>query len=162
MDFNSLYEARNWFLNYKEFETPVIGFWYNYDFNSLKFGDYILFQHIKSLNLNNQMVISRPILAIFTSFTIWDQALVLNFIQNKRAWTYSNSCISNPENGYKMLIGHMDDEIENIQFWTDNIHVLHHWKTKPSLSQLRLGLKNQITNRDNKINDILFREIIVQ
>jgi hypothetical protein len=150
MVFNKLYEARDWFLNYTEFEKPVINFWYDYDFKDWKFGDYILFQHIKDGKL-----ISRPILAIFTSFTVWDQALVINFIQNKRAWTWSHEVITNPENNYKMNICMLDDEIENIQFWTDNIHVLGHWKNRPTLSELKSSLQNKIESRDKILSDIL-------
>jgi hypothetical protein len=150
MVFEKLYTAKEWFLNYTEFEKPVINFWTEYDSKDWKFGDFILFQHIK-----DEKVISRPILGIFTSFTIWDQALVMNFIQNKRAWTFSHELITNPEGGYKMLIGFLDDEIETIQFWTDNINVLGHWKNKPNLSELKSALKNTITSRDSKIENIL-------
>ena len=150
MVFEKLYVARNWFLNYTEFEKPVINFWYDYDSHGWKFGDYVLFQHIK-----DGKSISRPILGIFTSFTVWDQALVMNFIQNKRAWTFSHELITNPEHGYKMAIGFLDDEIECIQFWTDNINVLGYWKRKPTLTELKTAIKNTITSRDSKIEDIL-------
>ena len=138
MEFKNVYEARKWFLNYNEFIEDIISFCYKYDSSNWEFGDFILFQHI----INGQKI-SRPILGIFTSFTVWDMALVLNFVQKRRAWTYSHEVITNPDINYKMLVGHLDDEIETIQFWTDNIKVLGHWKSKPSIKQLKEGLNEK-------------------
>ena len=67
MVFNKLYEARNWFLNYTEFETPVSNFLdlkESWVLGHWKFGDYILFQHIQGDHAIE--LISRPILGIFT------------------------------------------------------------------------------------------------
>jgi hypothetical protein len=157
MIFNKIHEARDWFLNYKKIENnKSLFFWTEYDFKDWKFGDYILFQHIKDDNL-----VSRPIFAIFISFTVWDQALVINYIQPKRAWMYWHEVITNPDpkSYYSMPIGHMDDEIENIQFWTDNIHVMNHWKSRPSITQLRESYSNILVNvveqRDNLLNNII-------
>jgi hypothetical protein len=149
MVFKNINEARNWFLKYEEIEREVPIFWGDYDFGNWKFGDYILFQQ-QTIN-----GISRPIYAIFTNFTFWDQALVINFVQNRRAWTYSHEVITNPVGPYKMKIFELDDEIENIQFWSDNIYVLGHWKSKPSIKELKSSLKNKIVSRDTKLNEIL-------
>ena len=161
MTFNSIYEAKKWFLDYKELDSQtknsIINFWYNYDFKDWRFGDYILFQHIE-----NGQVIGRPQYAIFTSFTVWDQSLVMQFIQNKRAWmNFAN--ISSNQSGF--IESHVtpliciDDEVEKIQFWTDNIHVLGHWKYKPNLSELKSAFKNIIIPlkeaRENKLKNIL-------
>lgn len=139
MIFNKLYEARNWFLQYKPLEEKVPFFWTEYNHKPWEFGDYIFFQHIKVEN--KAQVISRPILAIFTGFKIWDQALVINFVQKTRAWMYSHEVVTNPDINYTMTIAYLDDEVESIQFWTDNIKILGYWKNRPTFSELKQSLK---------------------
>lgn len=151
MIFKNIYEARKWFLNYQEFEVKLPSFCYEYDYTNWKFGDHILFQHIKDPGDK----ISRPILGIFTAFSVWDQALVINFVQDTRAWMSSHEIITNPELDIKFHICTLDSEIENIQFWTDNIHVLGHWINRPSKSELRQSLSNEITGRNTKIDNLL-------
>lgn len=82
---------------------------------------------------------------IFTNFTVWDQPLVLQFVQPKRAWTHHHSYYykyndQKFENSYYLD----DDEVTAIQFWTDNIFVLGHWKSKPNRAQLREALSKEI------------------
>lgn len=163
MIFKNKHEARKWFLKYKPLTENVISFCYEYDSKNWGFGDWILFHHITneqnydgdSCSTSNELVISRPILAVFTNFKIWDQALVINFIQPERAWMYSHQVITNPENNYSMHIMSLDDEVEAIQFWTDNIKVLGHWKQKPSIKDLRLALSDSTpeTNFTAKMED---------
>ena len=169
MIFKNIYKAREWFLNYEPLEVSVPEFWTEYNHSKWKFGDYILFQHIKqiekphdsdtTISPTHMFVISRPILAIFTSFTVWDQALVVNFIQEKRAWTNHHQVVTNSENNYKMFISTLDDEIENIEFWNDNIYVINHWKNKPNLIELKSSLEKSIIPkhqlREQYISDIL-------
>jgi len=161
MNFGNIYEAKRWFLDYKELDKQtgdsIINFWYNYDFKDWKFGDYILFQHVE-----DGRKIGRPQYAIFTSFTVWDQSLVMQFVQNKRAWMNSTTISSNRKGfieSHVISICMLDDEVEKIQFWTDNIHVLGHWKFKPSASELKSALKNIIVPlkeaREDKLKDIL-------
>lgn len=153
MVFKNIHEARNWFLNYLPLEDKVPEFWTQYDHKSWKFGDYILFQHIK-----DGKTISRPIYGIFTNFTVWDQALVMGFIQNRRAWT-SHEIITNAERNISYPICCLDDEVEQIQFWTDNIKVLGHWKYKPSISELKSGLYKQYNT--SQIRDIMLKQLSI-
>ena len=170
MTFDDIHEARRWFLDYKELDKQtddtIINFWYKYDFKNWRFGDYILFQHIENNSSHSvtgipivSLSIGRPQYAIFTSFTIWDQALVMQFVESKRAWMHFTDIVTNKESGYKMPMSTLDDEVEAIQFWTDNIHVLGHWKAKPNLSELKIALKNKIIplkeSREGKLIDIL-------
>ena len=149
MIFNNMEEARDWFLNYKsldeESDNKIPFFWDDLGNHKWKFGDWILIQHIKSdEDDNKKRVISRPILAIFTNLKIWDQALVINFVQQQRAWMFSHKVTTNPEYGINMHICTLDDEIEAIQFWTDNIKVLGHWKIKPSIGEIKKALDKKI------------------
>lgn len=153
MKFDDIHKAREWFLDYKKINTSeVVTFYGDYDTSDWKFGDRILFQHITDKGL-----VSRPIYAIFTSFTVWDQALVICFIQEKRAWMSSHRVGKDNDKGSLVLA--FDDEIETIQFWTDNIKVLGHWKIKPTLIEMKFALSNKlcdtIENRDNIINTFL-------
>ncbi len=152
MIFENIHKANEWFLNYQPLEVDVP---YFLDTQSnWEFGDWILFQHIKS---QKPRLISRPILAIFNRYNIWDQALVISFLQKKRAWTWFHKVTTSPT--YDSLIIDMDDELEHIQFWTDNIYLLQHWKSKPTLGQLKESLKKQIVStsekRDDQISQLL-------
>lgn len=140
MIFENKYDGIKWFLNYREVDDHVISFWTEYEHKDWKFGDYILIQHI----IDGQKI-SRPMYGIFTNFTVWDQALVLQFVQPKRAWTHHHSYYykyndQKFENSYYLD----DDEVTAIQFWTDNIFVLGHWKSKPNRAQLREALSKEI------------------
>lgn len=95
----------------------------------------------KDIRQDHEQEISRPILAIFTNYKIWDQALVINFVQPQRAWMQSHEVITNPEINYSMKAAEIDDEVQAIQFWTDNIKVIAHWKQKPSIKELKQALK---------------------
>jgi|GEM_PF-6158626 len=83
----------------------------------------------------------------------------MEFIENKRAWTFSHKVITNPERDIKMHICCLDDEIENIVFWDDNIYVLGHWKNRPTISELKIALLNTIQHtsqiRDQKLSSLL-------
>ena len=50
MTFKNLYEAKKWFRNYVDLENQesILDFWTKYNHKIWKFGDYILFQHIKN------------------------------------------------------------------------------------------------------------------
>lgn len=134
--FNKLYEARNWFRDYKPSDEKVPWFSYRSDL-TYHFGDWVLFQHIKYSN--NQTVMSRPIFGICVGFTVWDQALVLEFVENTRAWE-SFSFLSG-EFDSEEPISHKDREIQHFQFWTENIKPLGIWKSRPTITELREALK---------------------
>jgi hypothetical protein len=148
MIFENIYEARNWFLKYspisEEEDDKIPFFWHNLSDHKWEFGDWILIQHIIEKEHGKDREISRPILAIFTNFKIWDQALVINFVQPQRAWMLSHEVITNKELRYSMYISSLDDEVESIQFWTDNINVLGHWKNKPSIGEIKKALNKKI------------------
>lgn len=157
MTFENIYDAKRWFLDYKELDEQTIKSiidFHKYETKNWKFGDWILFQHIE-----NDKRIGRPQYAIFTNFTIWDQSLVMQFVENKRAWMNFTDIVMNKENGYKMSMIILDDEVEKIVLWDDNIHVLGHWKSKPNLSELKSALKNTIKPlkeaREDKLTNIL-------
>ena len=91
-------------------------------------GDWILFHHIDGregrLFGADEYRISDPILAVFVGFSVWDQALVLNYVEPV------------PE----MLLFTEDPKVENIALWADNVFVRGHWRTKPSFRQLKGAL----------------------
>ena len=154
MKFNNIEEAREWFRNSQTISKTdwekVPFFWDDLQDHNWKFGDWILFQHLHSVsNAESSGKITRPILAIFTGFKIWDQALVINFVEAPRAWTCHHEIITNKEIGYSMHVVSLDDEVEAIQFWTDNINVMGHWESKPSLGQLKEALTKKISGSDS-------------
>lgn len=161
MVFDNIHKAREWFLDYVDYDESLVESFYNSTDlgKDWKFGDYILLQHIQGESPGNSKI-SRPIYGIFTSFTIWDQALVLQMVENKRAWMYSNKVRLQGEYSHISVdICTMDDSISQFEFWTGDIYLLGHWKYKPSVSQIKEGLKKQVRNtaynRDQSLNKLL-------
>lgn len=147
MIFDNIQKAREWFRDYKPLPEN-----YNYEgclhsdlfhrqksIHNIKFGDWLLFNHIDGNSSPN--TISRPILAVFSKFSIWDQALVINFIENDRAWMTCHEVYYSENKEYYGHACLFDSEIQTIQFWTDDIKVLGHWKQKPTIKQLKEALK---------------------
>ena len=134
MIFKETHEAYDWFRNYKPFNDKIE----MYHGKDVKFGDWILFQHIKS------KTISRPILGICTGFNVWDMALVMSIVEPIRSWMYTHDIITNPKNNYKMKMAFLDAEVQNFPIWTENIHKLGHWKQKPTFNQLKECFNNKL------------------
>src|ERR1035437_3746799 len=89
MVFDKINDGREWFLNFKPLHDKTLPQMYrdNIDFNP-NMGEWFLFRHIKYVD--HQELISRPILGMFINWDIWDQALVIRFVEETRAWQYSN------------------------------------------------------------------------
>lgn len=131
MNFDTIQDAKKIFMEYHPFKKDDFkGFWMHYDWDDWKFGDYILIQHVKGSSS-----VSRPIYGIFIDTGVWDQALVVHFIEKRRAWQIHNSI-----GKYNYCIALLDPEITTIQLWTDDIHVLGHWKLKPTIQQMKSAL----------------------
>ena len=105
----------------------------NKSLRNWRMGDFLLFQHIKGKE------ISRPIYGCIAGFNLWDQALVLHFIESARAIHRStkNEILVNLERNYYCSWDELDPETEPIQFWTDEIKVWGHWSQRPSISELK-------------------------
>lgn len=132
-------EAKIAFRNYIELDNPDAIEWFSNSERSkdLKIGNFILFQHIY------ENKISRPILALFIGWSYWDMALVMSFVEVPRAYYYSDKyqVSINKDLDLAEYIGHMDPEVETIQFWTDNIKLLGHFEIKPKFRELKICLK---------------------
>lgn len=89
----------------------------------LQFGDWFYFRHLwQPAEFNGSIFLSRPILAIFLGHTVWDQALVVTFVEVLRGRT-------------KLL--NQEPDTESIAIWSDNIVLLGHWKSRPTFRQIR-------------------------
>ncbi len=143
MVFANVQKAREWFLDYKPL-TEVVPMMYkdNIDFKPI-IGDWFLFRHIKPIDSwSGPEVISRPILAIFIDWDVWDQALVIRYQQGRRAWESSQQYETEHDGKkYQWKMFHQTLEVEDIQFWTDDIQILGHWKRKPTITLLKNALK---------------------
>jgi hypothetical protein len=135
--FNNRYEAIKEFRNYQPINEEVVDFWTKYNWGKWKMGDWVLIQYINC----REKQISRPIYGMFVDFTIWDQALVVHIIEKQRAMRWHTNILTNPELDITMRLGELDPEVEAFELWTGNIKVLGHWKTKPTISQLKESLK---------------------
>jgi|GEM_PF-6009105 len=147
MIFKTIEEAKEHFYTYSEIPEGKYNpnkEWYTYHYDPKpEMGDWLLFQHIKG------KTISRPIFALCCGHTVWDQALVLEYVEPWRTW-FSNLYIGDPEdldedgdpNSADWFISYIYKECKQIQFWTENIRVLGFWKTKPKFRQLREAYKN--------------------
>ena len=131
MKFNTLKEANKIFRQYKPFDGVYPDYWVN--FTHLKMGEWFIFQHI--IGDAVKPMISRPILALCVGHTIWDQALVIEFVEEWRPFHYLNYI-----GDYQLM--NTNKSVEHIQFWTDDIKVLGKWKTKPNFKQIRKSLKH--------------------
>ena len=132
--FNSINEARKWFRSYKEISEKIPWFLEETD-EKLKFGNWVLFQHI--IFSNKKAYISRPILGIFVGYSIWDQAIVFNIIEQRRAWEFFVKILSNKELNIYMYPMEFDPEVQSFETWTSNIKILEYWNSKPTKNQLK-------------------------
>ena len=135
MKFEKHHEALTWFRQYKPYDGEYED-WYA---ENVKFGDWILFQHIRNDEHEKTISISRPILGIFVGLTVWDMACVLNIMEAPRPWTiFHEVCTNpNPENKYYMHICSLDPETESFPIWTDWVHEIAHWNHKPNVKELK-------------------------
>ena len=147
MVFKSCIEAKEWFYSYSKLDKVIDNKFTNWDFNEWKFGDYILFQHIKSYN--GESYISRPIYGIFVEFSYWDLALVINYIEPKRAWTKFNYVNKD------ILVCEVDSKVESIIIWDDSFHLLNKWRYKPSLKEMKESIRKKIISRNDKLDLLL-------
>lgn len=134
MKFDDIKSFKDRFYTYKElpknFKLP--DYWMNYE-EKPKFGDWILFRRICKRG------IGRPILALCVGHTIYDQSLVLEYVENYRGF-HHNSELLNLSTGCYYPVSDNDRKVENVIFWFDDIQILGHWKSKPSFRQLRKSL----------------------
>lgn len=137
---DNLYKAYEWFWNYQPLNVEVPSFIYgDTDWGKWKFGDYFLFQHIQ-----DGKQIGRPRLGIFCKWNVCDQAAQIDFVENDRAWMKYHGIITNHEINYKMPLSHLVIEPHSIIFWNDDIHLLGHWTTRPTIGELKTALTNKI------------------
>lgn len=146
MIFDNITLARNWFRQYKELdsgaEKPDV---------RLEVGEWFLFQHVSDVmpgtcsTYNAKKVyVSRPILALFVGYSVWDMALVYHFVEPERAWTNSHKVITNPEFKYSAYISLFDPEVQSIPDWNEHLHILGSWKTKPKVKELKSSLNSRL------------------
>jgi hypothetical protein len=152
MKFDKRYEGVRHFRNYQPLpdgftEMTVNKLVYSNrgkEVRNFKFGDYVLFRHIDG-NL-----ISRPIYGIFIKWTVWDMAMVFNFIEKERAYLNNYYYISNPDTNYEMCLALCDPEIESLPLWDDDIWILGSWNVKPSLSELKSTLYRSLPKDERR------------
>lgn len=146
MRFVKQYEAIAWFRQYTPYEYSPLHTG-EYSGKGVEFGDWILFQHIRSKDTSpHSYEISRPILGICMGFSVWDMALTLNIVEQPRMWICHHEVLTNPDPKYMIYqkIAWLDPEVESFPIWSDDIHEIAHWKGKPTKTQLKEALKNKI------------------
>jgi len=140
MKFDNRHDARKWFLDFKPCNREYKEF-IDFENGKLEFGDWILFRIT-----NHEYEESRPILAIFVEYNVWDMALVLNYIEKPRAWEYSHEVITNKEINYSCKVACLDRETQQQPVWMNqNIIPMGNWKVKPTISQLKEAILNGTT-----------------
>lgn len=140
--FKNVHQAKSHFREYRELkdneDNPHL---YMYDVK-LKFGDYILFNH---LDYNKKpCLISKPILAIYIESTLWDMAEVLNFIEIPRRhdYDYQIEHLGRDGNKYYSYSFELNREIELLPMWFDNIKLIAKWDKKPTFSEIKSAIIN--------------------
>lgn len=151
MIFNNLNEVKDFYRQYRDLEDGEYdyhknGFYHSeiddYLENYLEFGQYILFKHIKDGNK-----ISRPILGIFLGYNIWDQALVIEFVEKRKNYMDIHDVITNKDKNYTMIASSLDIQTEQIQFWTDDIILMGFWNYKPNWKEMKSSLINKLPSK---------------
>lgn len=141
MNFNTLLEAESLYRIYSEMseidKQNDISYW-NDVRKKPKMGDWCLFKHIRYKN--EKYEISTPILALIVGHNVWDMALVIEYVEEWWGWQINSKVLNTHVNDY-YSIAESDKEVKHIQFWTDNIIILGHWKHKPTFSQLRFSIR---------------------
>ena len=143
MVFENIENAKDWFRQYKPFNknTEYNSYYKNFNTYNLKDcqGQWILFQHIKSIYNSKDFEISRPILALFLGHTIWDQALVIEFVEPRKAYQQRHK-YKNNTGEYDLF--YLDIQTEQIQFWTDDINVMGIFNSKPNYKEILKAYNN--------------------
>lgn len=145
MIFNKLYEAKNFVRDYKPISFEKDKFPNHLENDPiLKFGQYILFQHVKIEN--KQPLISKPILGLFVGYSIWDMAAVINIVELPRAYIYSEKIqvVTNPKLNISLPIFELDPQVENFVLWHDDIIILGIYNNKPNWKNLRIDYKKRL------------------
>ena len=143
MKFEKHHEALKWFRQYKPYDGKYI----DWQGGKVNFGDWILFQHIDYDDRTKTRSISRPILGLCVGFSCWDMALVLNIVEETRAWMNFHKVLTNPDpkHLHYMTISSLDPEVESFPIWDDCIHEIAHWSHRPNFKELKEALsKNKI------------------
>ena len=126
MKFTTLSEAEAHFSPYTPLSTTDIlkgmCYWTEY-LKKPTMGEWLLFKHVK--RDENTSTISKPILGLVVGHSIWDMALVLEYVTEWRAWEH-NTEVLNPNVKCHYPIASNDKTVKHIQLWTDNIIVIGH------------------------------------
>lgn len=96
-------------------------FTYDYPVDTLRVGHWILFRHVTFDGTSN------PQLGLFVGYSMWDSALVVNYVRCPSIWR--------EEDGGPRL--------EHILLWSDNLLMIGHWAHKPSFSDMRDALRHE-------------------
>jgi len=127
MKFKNKQECISHFRKYTSYEGELPNYWLNPEKPNM--GQLMLFSIIKD------KTISTPILGLVVGHTVWDQALVLEYIEPYRAY-HSNSRILNAKGElYHRLMEH-DQEVQFVQSWTDDIKVYKIWDNRPKVKDM--------------------------
>lgn len=110
------------------------------DIVNYKFGDWILFQHVIYTSDRDIAVVSKPILAIYLGYDVWDMAQVMYFVENEIPF-YKEEKYAKSINQTVNL--NNTPLVQEIILWTDSIIELGNWSHKPSVAELKEGLKLQ-------------------
>lgn len=141
MQFKTIKEVEEKFNKYEDLseidKLKNISYWTEHK-KFPKMGDWMLFKHVQNHDDGKESEISKPILGLIIGHTIWDQALVLEYVTEWRGYEINSEVLIND---CYWSISINDKEVKHIQFWSDNIIVLEQWKNKPTFRELRKAFK---------------------
>ena len=147
MKFEKVWEAKEWFRQYRIIEDTGEVPWFCYHSpvaDKLKMGDWFMFQYMKH-EKKGEVKVSRPILGMFIQYSIWDMATVVNLIEPATRAFHGSLMIGKHDeenNGYPYIL--MDAEVECFDNWHNNFHVLGHWTHKPSKQEIKQAILKQL------------------
>lgn len=142
MKFDTLEEAYKYYRGWKPYGGLLPDYWMEHD-NKPEMGDWALIQEIT--NDDGKNFISKPQLILVIGHTIWDQALVLEYVEPSRRF-HIQAQIRHPKEEHKEYfyrLGTQDKKVDHVVFWDDDMIVLGQWKSKPTFRELRKALSNE-------------------
>lgn len=122
-------------------------------------GQYFLHEYVEFKD--GKLFLHYPKLSIYVNCLIYDQALVIEYINYRRKWEW-NFTYDQEDSPYKPYLAESNTIIDECILWDDQLLIYDVWDSKPNWSQLKASYsktwwfrKEPHMIRDFKLNSIL-------
>ena len=145
MKFESALQAKDYFFKYRQFPEGYSALLYYRDLGKpegmvFNMGEWALIRHVWRHGKREEL--SDLMLILVVGHTVWDQAIVLEFVQDWRRWQYKAEVLHESGDFY-LSLAEGDRQVEHIQFWTDDVAVLGRWDKRPGFHEILNAVRNE-------------------